>query len=278
MGQVASFLTRRKLSAMELAEARERVGPDAFNDDELHHLYGEFTVACGSNAGRLNKKSFQQYVTHLKVFRRASKDEQFDPLFRAFDRGHRGDHITWPDFLDYHTAMKFGHPSASGQPGVAVTSGEASPPSADGVPAITPLSADINASFGGGNFSVTVGPGVVDLEDDEIEHEVGPDGQPTAAAYARRHRRLLGEVMFDMLVPDATRDTVSRQDMSRVLKRTVRWVTDEEDVRDDIIDAHVAALFKEARVPRLQNAVSKTAFVHAFIRHRRFATHLTALV
>jgi hypothetical protein len=285
MGQAMQFLSRRKLSGLEIAEARDRIGPatSSFTDDELQHMFHEFNGAS-SNTGRMNKKAFQQYITSLKVFRRASKDEQFDPLFRAFDRGCTGDHITWLDFLDYHTAMKFGHPGAAAKDAIALASesgvariekeGQTSNPVSPASGPSDPFSTLNNASVAVGMPPALVaeGDGELDLEDERDGR-----GELTEAAYARRHRRLLGQIIYDMFV-EGRRPVLSRQDLARVLRRTTRWVTDESDVRDDLIDAHVAALFKEARVPRITNTITREAFIGAFLKHKRFALHIAALI
>jgi hypothetical protein len=236
MGAVFSRLHARRFSDHDKAEARERVGEGTFTDEELHHLHVIFfSVTAG--ASLMNRKHFKVYIDAQELYCRATKDEQFDPLFRAFTRKSKADGVSWFDFLDYHLAMKFGLPEhLYGQ--------------------------DVDPSPSG---------------PEHAQHSTVTVPVTTSADAVTARRKLLAEVMFAMF-DDEGHGILTRDSMGAVIKKSVRWLHDEDEIRDEQVDAHVAQLFKEAKVPRFITFLNRSDFVHAFVVHDKFARHITSIV
>jgi hypothetical protein len=278
-------LVPQSMTSYQLKDAQDLSGPEGFNDDEIKHLYHTFKAATAPST-TMNRKQFKSYIDSLQVFPRATFNEQYEPLFRAFDRRHKSQDLTFLDFLEYHVAMKFGvvNPQQPAPPKLALDPGSHGSENASGelaTPQVSPASppAPGNATLvsldgrGGqmGGTAATVSP----FASFSPPSAVVPISAQGGATEAARCRRMLANVLFDML-DDGRRSEVSRDGMERVLKVTVRWLHDEDEVPAERIGMTVAALFNLARIPRRATSMPRELFVDTFMRNDAFAQGLIA--
>ena len=75
-----------------------------FDEAEITYMHKLFHRAAPS--GQMGQSEFKSYIESLDIFKRVDKQEQYDQLFRGYDRD--GDKtITFKEYLLYHLGIVF---------------------------------------------------------------------------------------------------------------------------------------------------------------------------
>eukprot|EP01013_Petalomonas_cantuscygni_P003289 TRINITY_DN13465_c0_g1_i1.p1 TRINITY_DN13465_c0_g1~~TRINITY_DN13465_c0_g1_i1.p1 ORF type:complete len:189 (-),score=37.51 TRINITY_DN13465_c0_g1_i1:513-1079(-) len=93
----------KTLSKEQLCDYKETV-KGKFDEKEIKDMYKLFHRAAPT--GRMDKKQFRKYIEDLQIFKKSAPDEQYDQLFRGYDRDHDGI-ITFKEYLQYHLGIVF---------------------------------------------------------------------------------------------------------------------------------------------------------------------------
>lgn len=90
-------------SAAEMEEYKEIV-KGKFDEHEIAYMYRLYYSAAPS--GAMGRAEFKRYIESLHIFKRVDQQEQYDQLFRGYDRD--GSHtISFKEYLLYHLGIVF---------------------------------------------------------------------------------------------------------------------------------------------------------------------------
>ena len=91
------------ISRGKMEEYKETV-KGKFDEREIAHMHKLFHRAAPD--GKMGQAEFKTYIEGLQIFKRVDQQEQYDQLFRGYDRD--GDKtITFREYLLYHLGIVF---------------------------------------------------------------------------------------------------------------------------------------------------------------------------
>ena len=91
------------ISKAEMEDFRETV-KGKFDEREIRHMHKLFHRAAPT--GKMGPKEFKRYIEGLQIFKRVDPQEEYEQLFRGYDRDRDGT-ITFKEYLMYHLGIVF---------------------------------------------------------------------------------------------------------------------------------------------------------------------------
>eukprot|EP01060_Flectonema_neradi_P032964 TRINITY_DN538_c0_g1_i1.p1 TRINITY_DN538_c0_g1~~TRINITY_DN538_c0_g1_i1.p1 ORF type:complete len:189 (+),score=47.40 TRINITY_DN538_c0_g1_i1:73-639(+) len=93
----------KNISKEKMAEYRE-ASKGKFDEKEIKHMYKLFHKAAPN--GQMKKPDFKKYIEDLALFKKVDQSEEYDQLFRGYDRNGDGT-ISFKEYLQYHLGIVF---------------------------------------------------------------------------------------------------------------------------------------------------------------------------
>jgi Ca2+-binding EF-hand superfamily protein len=90
------------ISRMQMEDYKETT-KGKFTEKEIRHMYKLFMRAA-SDDEMMGVKEFKLYIEGLGIFKRVDPQENYEQLFRGYDRDQSGT-ITFKEFLLYHLGI-----------------------------------------------------------------------------------------------------------------------------------------------------------------------------
>eukprot|EP00754_Rhynchopus_humris_P021359 Rhum_TRINITY_DN14744_c12_g10::Rhum_TRINITY_DN14744_c12_g10_i1::g.114269::m.114269/K19932/NCS1; neuronal calcium sensor 1 len=93
----------KNISKEKMSEFKE-ASKGKFDEKEIKHMYKLFHKAAPS--GKMGKPEFKKYIEDLALFKKVDQNEEYDQLFRGYDRDRDGT-ISFKEYLQYHLGIVF---------------------------------------------------------------------------------------------------------------------------------------------------------------------------
>ena len=91
------------ISRLQMEDYKETV-KGKFTEKEIRHMYKLFMRAAPT--GEMGPKEFKVYIDGLGIFKRVDPQENYEQLFRGYDRDQSGT-ITFKEYLMYHLGIVY---------------------------------------------------------------------------------------------------------------------------------------------------------------------------
>eukprot|EP00744_Colponema_vietnamica_P005825 GILI01008489.1.p1 GENE.GILI01008489.1~~GILI01008489.1.p1 ORF type:complete len:189 (+),score=47.29 GILI01008489.1:59-625(+) len=91
------------ISRAEMEDYKE-TAKGKFDEREIQHMHKLFFRAAPT--GHMGPQEFKHYIESLQIFKRVDPQEDYDQLFRGYDRDGDGT-ITFKEYLLYHLGIVF---------------------------------------------------------------------------------------------------------------------------------------------------------------------------